>query len=148
MCEIAFQSLSHKAAAKVTELIDSAPGCDTFADSCLYADDRRRDGRYRSNEHYVNLSRDDEAFVDDPCPEVSKCVVNATMAEVRTLAIANQASEQLEALKFLGHWVGDVHQPLHVSFKDDKGANDIGNNRTLTRLFLRRKKVASIGQVN
>jgi S1/P1 Nuclease len=28
-------------------------------------------------------------------------------------------------LKSLGHWVGDIHQPLHVSFKDDRGGNDI-----------------------
>jgi hypothetical protein len=28
-------------------------------------------------------------------------------------------------LKFLGHWVGDVHQPLHVSFEDDRGGNSI-----------------------
>ena len=28
-------------------------------------------------------------------------------------------------LKSLGHWVGDVHQPLHVSFEDDRGGNDI-----------------------
>jgi S1/P1 Nuclease len=32
---------------------------------------------------------------------------------------------KLEALKFLGHWVGDVHQPLHVSFEDDRGGNNI-----------------------
>jgi hypothetical protein len=33
--------------------------------------------------------------------------------------------EKLEPLKFLGHWVGDVHQPLRVSFKDDRGGNNI-----------------------
>jgi hypothetical protein len=26
---------------------------------------------------------------------------------------------------FLGHWVGDVHQPLHVSFADDRGGNGV-----------------------
>jgi len=31
--------------------------------------------------------------------------------------------EKLLALKLLGHWVGDVHQPLHVSFQDDRGGN-------------------------
>ena len=34
--------------------------------------------------------------------------------------------EKLEALKFLGHWVGDIHQPLHVSFEDDRGGNSVG----------------------
>jgi hypothetical protein len=31
----------------------------------------------------------------------------------------------LIALKSLGHWVGDIHQPLHVSFLDDRGGNTI-----------------------
>jgi S1/P1 Nuclease len=38
--------------------------------------------------------------------------------------------EKLEALKFLGHWVGDVHQPLHVSFEDDRGGNSVGTKAT------------------
>ena len=31
----------------------------------------------------------------------------------------------LEALKLLGHWVGDIHQPMHTTFSDDRGANSI-----------------------
>jgi hypothetical protein len=40
---------------------------------------------------------------------------------------SNKASqtEKLKSLKFLGHWVGDIHQPLHVSFEDDRGGNGI-----------------------
>ena len=34
--------------------------------------------------------------------------------------------ERLESLKYLGRWVGDIHQPLHVSFEDDRGGNAIG----------------------
>ena len=34
-------------------------------------------------------------------------------------------ADRLLALKFLGHWVGDIHQPLHVSFEDDRGGNNI-----------------------
>ena len=33
--------------------------------------------------------------------------------------------ERAFALFELGHFVGDVHQPLHVSFADDRGANGI-----------------------
>ena len=32
---------------------------------------------------------------------------------------------KLASLKYLGHWVGDIHQPLHVSFADDRGGNYI-----------------------
>src|SRR5262249_13692747 len=34
-------------------------------------------------------------------------------------------ADKAASLKFLGHWVGDVHQPLHVSFEDDRGGNEI-----------------------
>ena len=37
---------------------------------------------------------------------------------------ASQA-QKLASLKFLGHWVGDVYQPLHVSFEDDRGGNSV-----------------------
>ena len=33
-------------------------------------------------------------------------------------------AERREALKFLVHFVGDVHQPLHASSRPDKGGND------------------------
>ena len=26
---------------------------------------------------------------------------------------------------FLGHWIGDIHQPLHVSFQSDWGGNKV-----------------------
>jgi len=34
-------------------------------------------------------------------------------------------AQQAEALKFLVHFVGDIHQPLHVAFTSDKGGNTI-----------------------
>jgi len=34
-------------------------------------------------------------------------------------------AQRSEALKFLSHFVGDVHQPLHVGFARDRGGNDI-----------------------
>jgi hypothetical protein len=45
------------------------------------------------------------------------------------LAVLSSAStpavDRLAALKFLGHWLGDIHEPLHVSFVDDRGGNNI-----------------------
>src|SRR5690606_5001505 len=32
-------------------------------------------------------------------------------------------AERLEALKFVVHFVGDVHQPLHAGHRDDRGGN-------------------------
>jgi hypothetical protein len=53
-------------------------------------------------------------------------VVTAIDAALAILSQANApVPDRLAALKFLGHWVGDVHQPLHVSFKDVRGGNAI-----------------------
>jgi hypothetical protein len=45
-----------------------------------------------------------------------------------SLALATDEDDQLRALKGLSHWVGDLHQPMHVSFHDDRGANKINVN--------------------
>ena len=48
--------------------------------------------------------------------------------DTRDLALSLDVSDQLRLLKSLGHWVGDVHQPLHVSFDDDRGGNLVAVN--------------------
>ena len=32
--------------------------------------------------------------------------------------------ERSEALWFIGHFVGDIHQPMHVGYPEDRGGND------------------------
>jgi S1/P1 Nuclease len=44
--------------------------------------------------------------------------------EVLSSSGASQA-QKLASLRFLGHGVGDIHQPLHVSFEDDRGGNSV-----------------------
>jgi hypothetical protein len=50
-------------------------------------------------------------------------VVSAILSDARDLAFASVPGERLQLLKTLGHWVGDIHQPFHVSFADDRGGN-------------------------
>lgn len=47
------------------------------------------------------------------------------MNDARDLAFSTDVNDQLRLLKSLGHWVGDIHQPLHISFEDDKGGNAV-----------------------
>ena len=52
--------------------------------------------------------------------------MSAIAKDFAVLSSKTATDEQKAAsLKFLGHWVGDVHQPLHVSFADDRGGNEI-----------------------
>jgi hypothetical protein len=41
---------------------------------------------------------------------------------------ATSDADKSAALKFVGHWFGDIHQPLHISFADDQGGNQIGES--------------------
>ncbi len=122
ICEIAFQELNSQAREAVQRLIRQDPDFALFSKACTWPDHPRK----RASEHFVNLPRSATRLGDQPCPMDAPCVVTAIEADVAALTQAGATdAEKLAALKFLGHWVGDVHQPLHVSFKDDKGGNDI-----------------------
>jgi S1/P1 Nuclease len=53
-------------------------------------------------------------------------VVTAIEHDFAVLASSDATDEEkLAALKFLGPWVGDIHQPLHAASQDDRGGNHI-----------------------
>ena len=104
-------------------MIDRDPEFDTFAEACSWPDHPRR----RATEHYVNLPRDADGLEEDLCPLADECVVSAIAKDFAVLSSPGATEqERLESLKYLSHWVGDLHQPLHVSFEDDRGGNEIG----------------------
>jgi S1/P1 Nuclease len=122
ICEIAFQELNPQAREAVQRLMQQDPDFSLLSKACTWPDHPRK----RASEHFVNLPRAATRLGDQPCPVDAPCVVTAIEADLAALTRAGATdAEKLTALKFLGHWVGDVHQPLHVSFKDDKGGNDI-----------------------
>jgi hypothetical protein len=64
--------------------------------------------------------------MSDKCPLAEKCVLTAIEDDSKILSSKTEKEgAKLTALKSLGHWVGDIHQPLHVSFEDDAGGNTI-----------------------
>lgn len=75
--------------------------------------------------HYVNFhSRD--CLYDPPrdCRD-GECVVAAIDNYSAILANrANSPALRAEALAFVVHFVGDIHQPLHASYRHDAGGND------------------------
>ena len=113
----------------------------TLAETAAWADTvGRRDPSYRwlADLHYVN--------VDPKARSVTAgrgcgCVVGAIEeARDRLRDPQRPRTERLEALRLVAHFVGDVHQPLHVSHPDGKGGNTIdvrfdGRATTLHRLW-------------
>ena len=121
VCEIAYQELLPAAREELDRLIDQDSNYDTFAESCLFADYPER---IRWRDHFINLPRSQMAITTLECPLDETCVLPAIRNDFLILLDPESTDdEKWRATKLLGHWVGDVHQPMHVSFQDDRGAN-------------------------
>jgi len=108
--------------ATIQDLIGNDERFDSFSDACTWPDHPRQ----RASEHFVNLPRDSDGLHSETCPGASACVVTAIKKDFDVLSSSSASQAQkLASLKFLGHWVGDIHQPLHVSFEDDRGGNNV-----------------------
>lgn len=123
VCEIAFRLAAPDTRAAIRKLIRDDPQFDTFGELCTFPDHPRT----RASEHFVNLARDAKGIKsEDKCPTSEKCVLTAIENDASIIASRSERRrDRLIALKYLGHWVGDIHQPLHVSFEDDRGGNNI-----------------------
>lgn len=121
VCEIALKTVAPSTRTEVERLIRLDSAFASFADACTWPDHPRK----RAAEHFVNLPRDAKSLLA-PCGDEQACVVSAISKDFAVLSSkASLDGEKATSLKYLGHWVGDVHQPLHVSFKDDRGGNNI-----------------------
>ncbi len=93
-----------------------------MASISTWADETRSPGT--AAWHYVNFPRDADCVYEAPrdCPGDS-CVVGAIARQEALLAATASDADKLVALKYLVHFVGDVHQPLHAGYAHDKGGN-------------------------
>ena len=103
----------------------------TFIDAGPWADDVRRERPETGPWHYINyhFRTDGKATELQPEPE------NVEVAIAQQLNILKDHSQsdatRADALRFIIHFVGDAHQPLHAVARDtdehpsgDKGGND------------------------
>ncbi len=103
-------------------------GYKTFAESCLWADQVRRQKRYGWSKplHYMNVSRRQSNLSRDPCNDNDllkpRCVLSAiSYYHKRWLDTSLSRDERDKALLLMSHFIGDIHQPLHVAYADDRG---------------------------
>jgi hypothetical protein len=100
-------------------------GGQSLADASVWADNIRQYRHDADKLHYVNIPLADTAYVPGRhCPG-GRCVIAAIEHERQVLADPSASSDQrAEALRFLIHFMGDLHQPLHVADDNDRGGND------------------------
>jgi nuclease S1 len=91
--------------------------------------------------HYTNIP---EGILEygrrRDCP-TGDCVTEVIPEMAQTLAKPRASlKDRREALKYLAHFVGDIHQPLHLGYASDRGGNRIslryrGRNTNLHALW-------------
>jgi hypothetical protein len=125
VAHIAAANLSPGARAAVAQLLDGEAEA-MMALGANWADEIRDRRPETGPWHYVNLQIDG-ALRYQPvrdCPR-GDCVVSQIARQQAVLKSNAPRAARAEALKFLIHLVGDVHQPLHAADNHDRGGNRI-----------------------
>jgi hypothetical protein len=100
-------------------------GVDPLADASTWPDDMRGLRPETAPWHYVDIPlgttrREVEKF----CDPKEGCVTRAITDELAVLRSAeSNPKDRADALRFLIHFVGDLHQPLHAATNNDEGGN-------------------------
>lgn len=121
--ELAWDGLTPRARAAATGLL----GGEVPGRASVWADEIRGARRETAPLHFVNIPLGAGAYDSATvCPR-GRCIVSAIGSARATLADpAAPRVERQEALKFLLHLVGDLHSPVHVSDRNDRGGNQLG----------------------
>jgi hypothetical protein len=120
VAHLAEDRLTTKASAAIRDLL----GGQDLGEASVWADRIRGARRNTSALHYVNIPLAATAYEPErDCPG-GRCIIAACDSFARVLTDARTGrAERAEALRFLLHLIGDLHQPLHVANNDDRGGN-------------------------
>jgi nuclease S1 len=139
IARLAEKQLNPKAKAAIVALL--APG-ESLADASLWADEHRRDLPKTAPWHYVDVPLDEPRYHSIFAGDVAeRGYVVDKIHDFRV--VVNDAGQSVEdrriALRFLVHFVEDLHMPMHVGDNNDKGGN-----RTQVRFFDRGTNMHSL----
>ena len=119
---MAWQGLKPAAREQAARLLALEPG-QTLVTVATWADEQR--DASTAPWHYLNFPRGVCQFdAARDCPD-GQCVVAAIERQAAVLASTASDPERLKALKYLVHFVADLHQPLHAGYRDDRGGNTV-----------------------
>jgi hypothetical protein len=106
-------------------MIQSLLGNNHLYSIASWADDVRRERPDTKGWHYVDIPMGGKYNASRDCALPESCVVAKINELARVLTDKNAPRDQrAEALKFIVHFVGDIHQPLHA-VGEAKGGNGV-----------------------
>jgi len=120
--EIAEQNISKKTKKEIAKILDG----ESLAYVSTFADEIKSDSRYDKYYpwHYINFDLDENYMDTTPSDKgdlymaINKCI------DVLKDISSNKEIKAFH-LKLLVHFIGDLHQPLHLGQEEDRGANGI-----------------------
>lgn len=95
-------------------------------EACFWPDTVREspDWSWSSPLHYVNIPRSSDRYDRQRDCRDGLCVTEGILKYASELGRTDlDRQRRWEAFAFLCHLVGDLHQPLHAGFRDDRGGN-------------------------
>jgi hypothetical protein len=120
--KIAEQHLTKKAKRQINKLLMGQ----SLAFVSTFADQIKSDRKYREfySWHYVNMPLDKNYAQSEKNPKGD--LVTGIKKCMEVLKDKNSSQEdKVFYLKMLVHFVGDLHQPLHIGEKENKGGNTV-----------------------
>ncbi|MFZ4715571.1 MAG: S1/P1 nuclease [Bacteriovoracaceae bacterium] len=123
--QIAEDNLTPKALTAVKNLLQTQ----TMAAVATWADTIRSTKEWENTKTWHFVTIEDGLTYEEAPKEAAGDVIESIDSAMATLKNSSAAkSDQLNAIKFLIHFVGDAHQPLHVGRGEDRGGNEIQIN--------------------
>ena len=98
---------------------------DPIAEASTWADDNRTLDPSTGGWHFIDLPRVLGANVDyyRPYCRNGNCVLDAIASQYQILTTTTDPTVKGNALRYIIHFVGDLHQPLHTTTNGDRGGN-------------------------
>jgi len=134
IARIAADNLSPAAHLRISQLLGGDAPALMVLDS-NWADEIRADRPETTNWHFVNIEIGSKGYNAGRDCARDDCVVAQIGRDAAILRDPKTShAAKLDALRFLIHFVGDLHQPLHAADRHDKGGNNLivllGKRRT------------------
>ena len=123
---VAWELLDPKAAAELTAITGGE--AETLGELCYWPDVMRPAPGFDQFGpwHYVNFPRSAETYDAQRDCAGGDCNPEAIKRNVQRLMTTElETFQRREAVAWVCHLVGDLHQPLHAGFAADRGANDV-----------------------
>lgn len=119
-CAVAREHLTKKAAKKIDQILDgkSIVYWSSWMDNASHTPEFA----YTKTWHYKNIDADEayETAYQEPAGDVLTAI-EAQIAALKSGTLNKEA--QALALKMLVHFVGDLHCPMHMAHRSDRGGN-------------------------